>query len=237
MENYGVEHIAFILDGNRRFAKELVKKPWEGHKIGLKKTREVLEWSCDAGIKHMTAYALSLENLTSRPKTELRFVLKYFEDELNDVISGSHTVHDRKVKVIFIGRKNVLPDSIQEKIKTVEEITKDYDKHVLNIAVAYGGQQEIVDATKEIINKCMKGVLNPANLNEQVLKEHMYTNGQPYPNMIIRTGGEKRLSNFLPFQSVYSELIFSDKMWPELTKEDLDGFLEEYGKRNKKFGK
>ena len=122
-------------------------------------------------------------------------------------------------------------------MSAVEKATSGYSKHVLNLAVAYGGQQEIVDAIKEIAAKCMKGILSPAQLDEALVKEHLYTNGSPYPDMIIRSGGEKRLSNFLPFQSAYSELVFTDKKWPELTKEDFKGFLREFEQRQRRFGK
>jgi tritrans,polycis-undecaprenyl-diphosphate synthase [geranylgeranyl-diphosphate specific] len=231
-------HIGVILDGNRRFAMQLMKKPWMGHKWGLLKAREVLQWACEAGIKYITAYVLSLENLYSRPKEELQYILKYLDKEMDNIIrSKNHVVHKLNVRVRFIGRINVLPKGIQKKISLVEKLTKKYDSHYLNIAIAYGGQQEIVDATKKIAEKCLKGILRPSDLNEEIIKEHLQTNGQPYPDLIFRTGGEKRLSNFLPFQSVYSELIFTDKKWPEITKKDFIEVLDEFGRRQRRFGK
>ncbi len=233
-----IQHIALILDGNRRFAKELLKHPWEGHKLGLGKAREVLQWSCEAGIKYMTAYALSLENISSRPKRELQTILHYFESEMDNMLGNkSHPVHAHKARVKFIGRTSILPVRLQKKMKLVEEATGKYDTHFLNIAVAYGGQQELVDAAKEIAKKCLKGVLKPSDLDEEIMKKHLYTNGQPFPDLIVRSGGEKRLSNFLPFQSAYSELIFTDKKWPELTQKDFTGFLEDYRNRQRRFGK
>ncbi|MDI6721169.1 MAG: polyprenyl diphosphate synthase [Candidatus Aenigmarchaeota archaeon] len=230
-------HIGVILDGNRRFAKQLMQVPWMGHKWGLEKAREVLQWACEAGVKYITAYTLSLENLKTRPQKELDFILDHLEKEADNILGNtSHIVHRLSVRVRFIGRLNQLPDSIQEKFRKVENATSQYKNHFLNIAVAYGGQQEIVDAMKRILENGLKGTLKPSDLDENILKEHLYTNGQPYPDMVFRTGGEKRLSNFMPFQTAYSELIFTDKKWPELTKEDFDSALREFAERKRRFG-
>lgn len=232
------QHVGIILDGNRRFARELMKKPWLGHKIGLEKARHVLEWACERGIKYVTAYVLSLENFDTRPKKELRMILKYFGEEMDNILlSTDHVIHKFAIKVRFIGRTHILPDGLQAKMKRVEEVTNKYRKHGLNIAIAYGGQQELVDAVKGILQKGLAGVIRPSDLNETILKEHLYTNGQPYPDMIFRTGGEKRLSNFLPFQSVYSELIFTDTKWPALTEKEFDAALTEFARRRRRFGK
>src|SRR3989344_9337732 len=231
------QHIGVILDGNRRYAKELMKRPWEGHKVGKEKARQVIQWSCESGIKYITAYVLSLENIRSRPKGELRMILKYFSQEMDSMLTDKgHVVHKHKVKVRFIGWTQILPDGLQEKMKAVAEKTKNYKGHTLNIAVAYGGQQEIVDAVKKILVEGLSGVIKPSDVDETMLKHHMYTNGQPYPDMILRTGGEKRLSNFMPFQSVYSELIFTDVMWPALTKKDFQKALDEFSDRKRRFG-
>lgn len=231
------QHIGLILDGNRRFAKELMKKPWEGHKMGLGKSREVLQWACKKGIRYITAYVLSLENLDTRPKEELRMIYGYLRKETNDIIKDrEHMVHDLNIRVKFIGRLRLLPKDLQKNMKRVEALTKKYDKYFLNIAVAYGGQQELVDATKKILKKGLEGVIKPSSMNEAILKQHLYTNGQPAPDMIFRTGGEKRLSNFLPFQSAYSELIFTNKRWPELTERDFNHALNEFSRRQRRFG-
>ena len=231
------QHIGVILDGNRRFAKELMKRPWDGHKVGLEKARQVLEWSCEQGIKYITAYTLSLENLQSRPKAELKLILNYFENEMDDILSNiGHVVHKYKVNTRFIGRTHILPDGLQAKMNAVAKKTAGYKNHTLNIAIAYGGQQEIVDAVKKILVEGLSGVIKPSDVDETMLKHHMYTNGQPYPDMILRTGGEKRLSNFMPFQSVYSELIFTDVMWPALTKKDFQKALDEFSDRKRRFG-
>ena len=230
-------HIGVILDGNRRFAKQLMKAPWMGHKWGLEKSREVLQWACEAGVKYITAYTLSLENIKTRPKKELEFIFKHLASESDCIISDTgHVVNRFKVRVRFIGRLNELSGTLREKFRNVETATSGNNKHFLNIAVAYGGQQEITDAMKKILEKGLKGIIKPSDLNEDILREHLYTNGQPSPDMIFRTGGERRLSNFLPFQSVYSELIFTDKKWPELTKDDFEGALREFSDRRRRFG-
>jgi tritrans,polycis-undecaprenyl-diphosphate synthase [geranylgeranyl-diphosphate specific] len=231
-------HLAVVMDGNRRYAKELMKRPWMGHKYGLQKSRQVLEWACEAGIKYITAYTLSLENLTSRPKRELAMILGFLEEESDNMLENSeHVVHRLGVKVRFIGRVQLLPSKLQKKMRAVEKKTLNYKNHSLNIAVAYGGQQEIVDAMKQILTEGLKGIIKPSDLDETMIKHHLYTNGQPYPDMVFRTGGEKRLSNFMAFQSAYSELIFTDKKWPALTKKDFDAALQEFADRKRRFGK
>ena len=232
------DHLAIILDGNRRFAKQLMKAPWIGHRYGLEKTRQVLQWTCEAGIKYMTAYTLSLENIGSRPKKELEMILNYLDIETDNVLKNKeHVVHKFKVNMRFIGRIHILPKKLQKKMAAVEEMTKNYNSHFLNIAVAYGGQQEIVDATKKILLKGLSGAIKPSDVDEKLIKANLYTNGHPYPDMVFRTGGEKRLSNFLPFQAAYSELIFTDKTFPSLTKKDFDSALKEFEKRKRRFGR
>jgi tritrans,polycis-undecaprenyl-diphosphate synthase [geranylgeranyl-diphosphate specific] len=232
------KHVGVILDGNRRYARQLMKNPWEGHKAGIKKSREVISWACERGVKYITAYVLSWENYYSRPKREMRLILKYLEEEMEQVIKDkNHVIHKNKVRVRFIGRTHVLPERMQKKLRLVQEITKNYREHHMDIALAYGGRQEIIDATRSILLKGLKGVIKPSDLDEKMIKQHLYTNGHPYPDLIIRTGGEQRLSNFLPFQSAYSELVFTYKHWPEITKKDFDDALKEFEKRKRRFGK
>ena len=233
-----LRHIGVILDGNRRFARELMKRPWEGHRMGLIKSREVLQWACESGIQYITAYVLSIENIGTRPKRELSLILDYLGKEAENILKNSkHVVHRFNVHVKFIGRTHLLPKQLQKKLAAVEKKTSRYKKYFLNVAVAYGGQQELVDATKKILEKGLKGIIRPADLNVKILKEHLYTNGQPMPDMIFRTGGEKRISNFMPFQSAYSELVFTDKKWPELTKKDFQAAIKEFESRQRRFGR
>lgn len=229
--------VAIIMDGNRRFAKDIMKRPEDGHEFGVKKAREVLEWADEYGIRCVTAYTLSLENINRRPKTELSMIYKYFEKEMDFIISGDHIVHSVKARVNFIGRLNMIPDRLQEKIKKIEEITKDYDRHVLNIAIAYGGQQEIIDACRKISDNIETGSLKKDQIDEEVFKNNLYMNESEYPDLIIRTGGERRLSNFLLWEAAYSELAFVDERWPELKKETFLNVLEDYNKRERRFGK
>ncbi len=231
------QSIGIIMDGNRRFAKELMKKPWKGHEFGVKKAREVLKWACELGIKYITVYALSLENLNSRPKMELKKIFEYFDREMDILFSGNHIVHKTETRVKFIGRLRVLPKKLKEKMKNVERETKKYKKHFLNIAVAYGGQQEILDACKKISVKVAKGLLKPAQINENLMRENLYTDSTAYPDLIIRTGGEKRLSNFLLWQAAYAELAFTEKKWPELTRDDFLKIIKDYQKRERRFGR
>ncbi len=230
------ESIGIIMDGNRRFAKQLMKKPWKGHEFGVKKAREVLEWVCELGIKYIIVYALSYENLNSRPKMELKKIFEYFDKEMDILFTGNHIVHETETRVKFIGRLHLLPKKLREKMKKVEKVTKKYKKHFLSVAVAYGGQQEIVDACKKISRKVAKGLLSPNKINEEVIKENLY-DGMKYPDLIIRTGGEKRLSNFILWQCAYSELAFIDKKWPEFTKQDFLKIIKDYQNRERRFGR
>jgi tritrans,polycis-undecaprenyl-diphosphate synthase [geranylgeranyl-diphosphate specific] len=233
-----LRHLGLILDGNRRFARELLRKPWEGHKMGLATALNALQWSCEAGIKHITAYILSYENFRSRPKRELNYILKYLGEECDRVLlDPTHVVNRFNIKVRFIGRLTILPKWLQKKTVEVENATKHYTKHVLNLALAYGGQQEIADAVRKISEKAMKGIISPAAINPLLVQHHLYTNGQPPPDLILRTGGEKRLSNFLTYQSAYSELVFMDKRWPELKKSDFNRAINDFEKRQRRFGR
>jgi len=189
--------------------------------------------------KRNQIHALSLENIKNRPEKELSLILKYLEKECDDMLHDkNHPIHRYSVNVRFIGRIRLLPNKLRQKIKKVENMTKKYKKHFLNIAVAYayGGQQEIVDATKKIIRDVVRGKLDPSRINERVISKNLWTNGCPEPDMILRTGGEKRLSNFLPFQSAYSELIFVNKKWPEMREKDFDAALREFENRKRRFG-
>ncbi|MEE9323301.1 MAG: polyprenyl diphosphate synthase [Candidatus Aenigmarchaeota archaeon] len=232
------EHVGIIPDGNRRLAKRLIKKPWKGHEWGLEKIKNILEWCKELGINVMTFYVMSLENLDKRPKKELDFIFALAGKEIENMLEDKdHVVHKNKVKVSFFGKLDLLPEDLQENIRKVTEMTKNYSNYFLNLAIAYGGRQEIIDASKSIAYDVSKGIVNPEKINESLLRSYFWTNGFSDPDMVIRTGGEKRLSNFLPFQSTYSELIFLDKLWPELEKEDFFKAVKEFGERQRRFGK
>lgn len=232
------QHVGIIPDGNRRLARRLVKSPWKGHEWGLCKIKEVLEWTNELGIKVVTFYVLSLENLEKRPKREMDFLFSLAGKELGDILKDKeHIIHRNKVNVRFFGRIDLLPEDIREKIAKVEKITNIYSDYSLNLAIAYGGRQEIVDASRRIAHDVDQGVLRPEKIDESLLRKYFWTNGFPDPDMIVRTGGEKRLSNFLPFQSTYAEIFFLDKFWPEMKKEDFMAAVNEFSDRQRRFGK
>ena len=231
-------HVAYIPDGNRRFAKRLMKTPWKGHEWGNEKLRDVFEWSIKAGVKVITLYALSLENLTSRPRHEIDFLLNLAKKEARGVIENrNHFVHKNRVKLKFFGRTDLLPKELQSLFRKAEQKTSSYSSYFLNFAIAYGGRQELVEASRRIAVKIANGGLDPEDVDEHTVRQNLQTNGHPDPDLIIRTGGEKRLSNFLLFQSAYSELAFTDTYWPALTKKELLTILKDYGSRERRFGK
>ncbi len=236
MENVKVPtSIGIILDGNRRLAKRLMKRPWEGHEFGVKKVKEFLHWCRELGIRYVTLYSFSIQNF-NRPKYEFNFLMKLFKKEFSAFSDPEHDVHKYGIKVKAIGRLWLLPKDLQRIIKRAEKLTEKYKNYFLNIAIAYGGQEEITDAIKELAKKVLKGVIKPSSINEKLIEGSLYTDGAPYPDLIIRTGGEQRLSNFLLWQSAYSELSFSKKMWPEFTKLDFLKIIKDFQNRDRRFG-
>jgi len=228
-------HIGIIMDGNRRFAKKLMLEPWRGHEWGASKAEELLDWCCDLGVKNITLYSLSYENFKSRPKQELDVVLSLIEKEALRV-AKLDKVHNKKVKFNVIGRPDMLPESVQSALRKLVDATKDYNGFTVNLAIAYGGRQEILEAAKKVALEAKNGRLDAAKLDESSFRKFLYTNGTPDPDLIIRTGGEKRVSGFLLWQSAYSELFFSDKMWPDFGRDDLVGALDEFAARERRFG-
>ncbi|WP_423792702.1 polyprenyl diphosphate synthase [Methanocaldococcus indicus] len=231
------KHIAIIMDGNRRTAKMLGKKSYEGHYLGAEKAKEVLRWTRDLGIKVVTLYSFSLENF-NRPKEEIDVLMKLFKEKFYE-IADDKDIHKYKVRVKAIGRIHLLPKDVQEAIKYAEERTKNYNNFYVNIAIAYGGQQEIVDAVRKIAEKVKKGELNPEDIDKETIDDHLYTSHLPHPepDLIIRTSGEERISNFLIWQSSYSELYFCDVYWPFFRKIDFLRAIRDYQRRQRRFGK
>jgi len=230
------KHLAVILDGNRRFAKKLAKDPWIGHSFGADTFRKFLEWIKEFGIEELTAYTLSIQNI-KRAKTEVDFLFKLFEDKFSYFLTaeGFKYLEDNDVRVRFLGRTNLLPDNIQNILKELEERTKNFKTKKLNFALAYGGREEIIDAVKKVAIDVSSGKISNEDINEETFKNYLYLGSDP--ELIIRTSGEKRTSNFLPWQSTYSEWIFFDKLWPEFTRDDLITCLEEFTNRKRRFGK
>jgi len=229
------EHLAIILDGNRRYARQHGQDLWIRHRYGAKKVKEFLDWAFDAGIKVVTLYVFSTENfMRSRKEVDeiMKLAVKNFEDILTDA-----KIHKHKVKVKAIGRVNLLPKSVQEAIRRAEEATKNYDNCLLNIAIAYGGRAEIIDAIKKIAEEVKSGKIDIENIDEKLIEKHLYTSGIPDPSLVIRTSGEERLSGFLLWQSAYSELYFCDVYWPAMRKIDFWRALRTYQMRQRRFGK
>ncbi len=230
------EHIAIILDGNRRWASERLLNPWVGHHQGADKIQDLLKWCLDLGVKSITLFAFSTENF-QRPLEEVSEIMKIVEEKLHEILEDEQ-IHRHKVRVKVIGRLSLLPKSVQEIVRKVEETTKDYDEHFLNVALAYGGRAEIVDATRKIARKVEKGKLNPEGIDERVFESHLYTAYMPKqdPDLVVRTSGEERLSGFLLWQCAYSELCFLDVYWPDFRRIDLLRAVRTYERRKRRFG-
>jgi len=229
MKNSTPQHVALILDGNRRFAKRLMLEPWKGHELGAEKVEELLDFAKDLGIKEITLYCLSVENINSRPKNELDYLFKLFKKEFKEM--NRNKIEKNNIRIKFIGNLSLLPKDLEEECKKLEKETEKNKKFLVNFAIAYGGKQELVDAVKRIL----KNKISPEQMNEKIFQENLYIESEP--DMIIRTGGQKRTSNFLPWQSSYSEWFFLDKFWPEFSKEDLLECIEEFKARKRNFGK
>jgi len=230
------EHIAIILDGNRRWASEQSFSPWIGHHFGARKVEDLLNWCLDLKVKSITLYAFSTENFL-RSSEEVEQIMQIAEEKLRQILTDER-IHRHKVHVKVIGRLGLLPKSLQQLIWEVEEATKDYDQHFLNVALAYGGRAEIVDAAKKIALEIERGELKPDAIDERVFENHLYTAYLPKqdPDLIIRTSGEERLSGFLLWQSAYSELFFLDVYWPDFRRIDLLRAVRTYQKRKRRFG-
>jgi len=231
------EHIAVILDGNRRWAEEHSLPTWLGHKEGADKIENLIDWCFDyLNVKSVTLYAFSTENFLRQP-SEVEGIMKLAEERLTKILTDER-IHKNKVHVRIIGRQGLLPKQLQELIRRVEGTTKDYGEHFLNFALAYGGRAEIVDAARELAHEVEKGKLKPDAIEEQLFEKYLYTAHLPKqdPDMIIRTSGEERLSGFLLWQSAYSELFFLDIYWPDFRRIDLLRAVRTFQQRKRRFG-
>ncbi|NTV23158.1 MAG: di-trans,poly-cis-decaprenylcistransferase [Nanoarchaeota archaeon] len=227
------KHIGIIMDGNRRFSAKLMMKPWKGHEWGAKKLATVLEWCKEFDIREITVYTFSVQNFT-RPKDEFEYLMKIFLDNF-DKLKTDKRIFDSKIRINVIGRLNLFPPEVQARLKEIMELTKNHDRYTINFAMAYGGREEVIDATIRIAEKVKEGTLDISQINEEVFKENLYLSDEP--ELVIRTGGEHRTSNFLAYQAAYSEYIFVEKMWPEFEKEDFKACLAEYASRKRRFGR
>jgi tritrans,polycis-undecaprenyl-diphosphate synthase [geranylgeranyl-diphosphate specific] len=230
------EHIAIILDGNRRWASEQLLSPWIGHHRGADKVDNLLDWCLDMGVKSITLYAFSTENF-QRSVEEVEEILQVAGQKLQEILTDER-IQKHEVRVKVIGRLGLLPKNLQEIILQVENATKNFDKHFLNVALAYGGRAEIVDATRKIAQGVEKGEMKPDSIDEALFERYLYTAHMPNqdPDLIIRTSGEERLSGFLLWQCAYSELCFLDVYWPDFRRIDLLRAVRTYQRRKRRFG-
>lgn len=229
-------HIGIIMDGNRRWAESKGFEKSLGHIFGAKKVEEILKWCYDLGVNTITLYVFSTENL-KRPFDEVELILRLFKEKLVEIMNKG-VLHENNTRLKVIGRRDLIPKDILQYIESIEKETENYSSHYLNIAFAYGGRAEIVDAVKNIAREVSEGLLKPDSIDEETISKRLYTAHlpQPDPDLIIRTSGEERLSNFLLWQSAYSELVFIDVYWPEFRKIDLLRAIRIYQKRKRRFG-
>lgn len=221
--------IGIIPDGNRRWARANGLASLEGHRAGYKKAKEVAEWAFDVGVRHTLFYAFSTENWkrTAEEVSYLMDLLKWvFEHEVNEL-------DNKGVRLRVIGDIAALPPAIQDLAKSAEEKTKPNTRGTLGILLSYGGRKEVLEAAKRIV----AAGIAANKISEESFGQSLWTAGIPDPDIVIRTGGEKRLSNFLIWEAAYSELFFSDTLWPAFTKEEFDKILMEYAARERRFGK
>lgn len=228
-------HIGIIMDGNRRFAKNLDAAREAGHAIGAEKLEKVLDWAKEIGIRYGTVYAFSKENM-NRSEEEVEELMDLFEQKFRQIAKDPR-IHENEIRVRAIGNKDELPNRVKDAIEKAENATKNYDKFVLSIGVNYGGRKELVEATRKLCEKVDKGKLEPNDIDEEMLDKNLYMSDLPDPDLIIRTSGEERLSGFLLWRSAYSELYFCETNWPAFTKLDLLQAVSEYQNRERRFGR
>ncbi len=228
-------HVAIIMDGNRRWARKLEKPPWYGHFFGSQKLEEILEWCRELGIRTLTVYAFSTENFRRTPE-EVNALMNLFEQKFKELVEDER-VHRYGVRVNVLGRKELLPENVRKAAEEAERATRKYSNYTLNIALAYGGRSEIADAVKDIVRDVQEGRIGIEDIDEELIKRYLYYPNMPDPDIVIRTGGEERISNFLLYQIAYSELFFVDVYFPEFRKIDFLRIIREYQKRQRRFGR
>ena len=226
------EHICIIMDGNGRWAKKRGLPRSAGHTAGAQTFRKIARYCSDIGIKYLTVYAFSTENWR-RPSDEVDALMRLFKDYLQEAIRD---FKDDSIVLRFIGDRSAFSPELLSLMNENEEESRERDGMVLNIAMNYGGRAELVTAIRDMANEVKDGSLDPAAITEELVSQHLYTKGQPDPDLIIRPSGENRTSNFLLWQSAYAEYVIMDVMWPDFTQDDLNQALIEFAKRNRRFG-
>ena len=226
------KHIAIIMDGNRRWAKVQGKPVSFGHKEGAKTLEKIVRYANKIGLEYITVYAFSTENW-KRAEEEVKALMMLLQNYLDEYSKRADT---ENIKVKILGDITALSEGMQKSINKCMERTKDNTGVTFNIALNYGGRDEIIKAIKQIALEVKNKTLDIEDITEETISNSLYTKGQPDPDLLIRTSGELRLSNFLPWQIVYTEFLFIDKNWPDFKEEDLDNAILEYQRRTRKFG-
>ena len=227
------KHLAIIMDGNGRWAKQKGFLRAFGHENGTKSVRTVVETSAKLGIENLTLYAFSTENW-NRPKLEVDLLMELLINSLKNELK---TLQENNIRLNSIGNLDLLPISAQKKLQEVIETTKSNSRMVLTLALSYGSREELLNAVKNISNKVKNNIISIDNIDESIINEHLYTRDLPEVDLLIRTSGEHRISNFLLWQIAYSELYFTDVLWPDFKENDLYEAIISYQKRERRFGK
>jgi len=227
------KHIAIIMDGNGRWAKQQGMLRTFGHENGTKAVRAVVEACAELGIENLTLYAFSTENW-NRPKLEVQTLMRLLATSLKKEIK---TLQDNNIRLNAIGRLDSLPKKVHKELSEVIEKTKDLSRMTLTLALSYGSREELINAVKEISDKVKNNIISAEKIDESIINEHLYTRNLPDVDLLIRTSGEQRISNFLLWQIAYAELYFTDTLWPDFTKQHLYEAIIEYQKRERRFGK
>jgi len=231
--NYLPRHLAVIMDGNGRWAKQKGMLRAFGHENGTKAVREIVEASAELGIQNLTLYAFSTENW-NRPKIEVQTLMNLLVSSLKKEIK---TLQDNNIKLLAIGNLSALPKKAHKELLEVIDNTQSNNKMTLVLALSYGSREEILNTVKKIAVKVKNNIISPENIDESVINEHLYTQNLPDVDLLIRTSGEQRISNFLLWQIAYAELYFTETLWPDFNKQNLYEAIIEYQKRERRFGK
>jgi undecaprenyl diphosphate synthase len=226
-------HIAIIMDGNGRWAKKRGLPKIIGHRQGVESVKKIVKASIKFGVKYLTLYAFSTENW-QRPRNEVKGLFRLLENFLDKDVC---LLHDNNVRLRLIGDRDKIEERIRRKIEEVERDTAGYDKLNLNIALSYGGRQEILNTVRLLSEDVKKGNVEPNEIDERIFSSYLYTRDSPDPDLLIRTSGEMRVSNFLLWQISYSEIYVTPRLWPDFGEKDLKKAIEEYGKRERRFGR
>ena len=227
------KHIAIIMDGNGRWATEKGLPRTEGHKAGAENVRVILEHARERGVKYVTLYAFSSENW-NRPKEEVKVLMDLFRKYMKEDVAE---LQKKKVRVSFIGDRARFPEDMQERMNEVERETAEYNDFHVILALSYGARDDMIAAIKRIAMDVMDRQCMISNIDEEVVNNALSTHGIPYPDLVIRTSGEQRISNFLLWEIAYAELYFTPISWPDFNEQDLDIAIEAYGRRERRFGK